>query len=126
MDRFGSINETSFISGARNIQRPRYVFCPDADCDAIIYGSLQLSLQRRALWPRKQPADILGCVEQLGDVISQVSVSTLPQLRHPKRDHSSCKSAFNYAAQVAEVLKNIESPIDQVLLDHMKSQRISL
>lgn len=124
MDQFGRINETTLISSVHDPQPGGHAFCPDASCDSMLYGSLQLGLQRKSLWPRKQPDEILSSLEELGNIISNLSISSLKCLhKNVHRCHSPCFASFNYPERVAELLMDIESPVDELLLQHMENQK---
>jgi hypothetical protein len=87
-------------------------------CDALIYGSLTLSLAKEGIWPRKSAEDIHCSVETLAAIISKVKIFSLPG----HTAHMDCGKR-NYAEDVATILATIPNPILDSHIVHMKAQR---
>jgi hypothetical protein len=87
-------------------------------CDALIYGSLTLSLAKERLWPRKAAEDICWSVETVAAIVCRVKIFGLPG----HADHKNCGKR-NYAEDVAAILSAMPNPILDSHKVHMKVQR---
>jgi hypothetical protein len=93
------------------------------ECDAIVYGSLLISLQSISLWPQKKPEEIHMSVNQL--VLKLRSVETIKMPVYPKYgsydappDHGKC-SLGDYKGKIDTVVARIGSPVLDSHLKHM-------
>jgi hypothetical protein len=87
-------------------------------CDALVYGSLTISLFKVGLWPKKAAEDIYCSVETVAYMIRSVKVLGLPGYS----DHTYCGKR-NYAEYVLTILREMPNPILDSHKVHMKVQR---
>jgi hypothetical protein len=90
----------------------------DPACDALVYGSVTISLVKEGLWPKKAAEDIYCSVAKVAGMISSVKVFDLPGYT----DHTYCGKR-NYAEDVLTILRGIPNPILDSHKVHMKVQR---
>jgi hypothetical protein len=93
------------------------------ECDAIVYGSLLISLQSISLWPQKKPEEIHMSVNQLVLKLRSVKTIKLPvyaeyRLYDAPPDHGEC-SLVDYKWKIDTVVARIESPVLDSHLKHM-------
>ncbi|KAN0096845.1 hypothetical protein V8E51_015650 [Hyaloscypha variabilis] len=83
-------------------------------CDAIIYGSLTLGLQKLGLWPRKNIEDIHLSVQELADAVSSIQI-------HCSSHHGVCRPG-NIAEEVKGLLEEVPGPVLESHRRHMAAQ----
>ena len=124
IDKFAAINEDSPVHSEYFHNWGGFICCREPQCDAVIYGSLLLSLQRKSLWPRRQTQGILKSSIEFGADISELNVSVLAESNHHDSDrHKNCRRLFDYETKVAKILEEVESPVGEFHLQHLAAQK---
>jgi hypothetical protein len=77
------------------------------ECDAMVYGSLLMSLQSHQLWPQKSPKDVTMSIKSL---ISELkSVTTLTYGKQFDHSHRNC-GMEGYVEEVTHMVNIIHGP----------------
>jgi hypothetical protein len=100
--------------------------CPDRPaCGALMYESVLRGLEKRKLWPLKDPKQILTNVFGLARNIEEIGNGVKLSTRHADIYNDSRHDFYHdlsFKNKVFEVMKSMSSPVSEAHLRHMTLQ----